>query len=291
MLAATVSVASWNGYDFHYLMPDAHVGRGELWRVVTSALPHVNFAHLLFNVWWLWDCGTLVESFYGPSKTGGMFLLLAAVSGSLQYALSDGGIGLSGVGYGLFGFLWLRCRAEPRLGGPLDKRTVAVFVLWFFACIVTTMTGMMRVGNVAHGAGAVAGILLALSLSRKAAVRRLAATATVLLAAAGLLGATVARPWVNLSSSRGLDEADLGWEAIEAHRYADAVRWLTEASRLAPVDATVWFNLGVAQQRLGLVRDAAASFERAFRLVPDDPRYRSAYEATRVPAAPVAPGQ
>lgn len=83
----------------------------EPWRLVISALPHMldlgrgDVFHLPFNLYWLWLFGTVIEDVYGHVKTFALFLLLAAGSQLAEYALFRGGIGLSGVTYGLFGLL------------------------------------------------------------------------------------------------------------------------------------------------------------------------------------------
>ena len=82
----------------------------------------------------------------------GIVLLFAAGSSAADYAVSFGGIGLSGVIYGLFGLLWVLSRYNPDRGA-VDPNTDVVFTAWFFLCIVLTYTGSMNVANVAHGAG------------------------------------------------------------------------------------------------------------------------------------------
>src|SRR5687767_2713344 len=110
--------------------------------------------HLAFNLYWLWVLGTLVEQSFGHVRTALLLVFLAAASGAADFALAEGGVGLSGVGYGLFGMLWVLSRRDPRFAGAVDSGTVALFVTWFFLCIVGTYFGTMNVGNVAHGAGA-----------------------------------------------------------------------------------------------------------------------------------------
>jgi Flp pilus assembly protein TadD len=54
-----------------------------------------------------------------------------------------------------------------------------------------------------------------------------------------------------------------GVEAIQAQDFADAARYLGEASRLAPDDPFVALNLGVAYQNLGELDKARAAYQHA----------------------------
>jgi membrane associated rhomboid family serine protease len=276
-----VSSAWWTGHDVSFLTEDAHVRRGEWWRFLTSAFPHVNAIHLAFNVYWVWVLGTLVETVFGHLPAAAIFVLFAVVSGAAEYALFDGGVGLSGVGYGLVALLWVLGRRDGRFAGAVDSTTIGLFVVWFLVCIATTVQGSMPVGNVAHAAGALVGALLGVTIASRDRRRFAGVAATLVLAVAGLLGATAARPYVNRSRHPGLDEARLGYEALDAKRDEEAVRWLDEATALDPKDARSWFNLGIAYQRLGKSKDAAAAYATAYRLEPTKAIYRLAHEASR----------
>jgi membrane associated rhomboid family serine protease len=105
VLAGGATLAWWANLDVSFAFESAEIRRGQVWRLLTSILPHVNIFHFLFNVYWLWFFGTIVERVYGPAKSAGLILLFALGSNSLDFAFMDGGVGLSGVGYGLFGLL------------------------------------------------------------------------------------------------------------------------------------------------------------------------------------------
>ncbi len=89
-------------------------------------------------------------------------------------------------------------------------------------------------------------------------------------AAAALRTALVLRPdydkpWVGLGS-----------EAFGTERLDEAVRCWTRAIRLEPQQgAGLWFNLGVTRQMRGEAVEAAAAFDRAEALMPDNPRVAS----------------
>ena len=75
LLSAGVSIAWWAKVDITPVLDTIDIRRGEVWRLITDVLPHVNFIHLLFNVLWLWTFGTLIEEKLGHAFTlGGVHL-------------------------------------------------------------------------------------------------------------------------------------------------------------------------------------------------------------------------
>ena len=287
LLAAGATLAWWRGADVSGLLETGDVRRGEVWRLVTSALLHADALHLAFNLYWLWVLGTLVEQSFGHVRTALLLVFLAAASGAADFALAEGGVGLSGVGYGLFGMLWVLSRRDPRFAGAVDSGTVALFVTWFFLCIVGTYFGTMNVGNVAHGAGAAFGALVGWAVSLRATRRALVSAATAVLALACVAGAVVGRPYVNFSKDAAVDEAILGVEALDEDRNHDAVSWLSDSVRMNPHDADAWFNLGIAHHRLGQLDHALRAYRRAHEIAPNDPDFKVALENF----APPFPGE
>jgi len=136
---------------------------------------------------------------YGTARTAGLYLFYAALAGVIEYALFQHGIGLSGVGYGLFGFMWLAGRRQSRFGAVVDAGVTQLFVGWFILCVVLTVLEVWPIANAAHGMGAVLGVLLAgATTERYTRERVMWIVALVAVVLACLLGATIARPHVNV---------------------------------------------------------------------------------------------
>ncbi|HWE93709.1 MAG TPA: rhomboid family intramembrane serine protease [Tepidisphaeraceae bacterium] len=276
-LAVGVSLAAWSGrIDVGSLYATVDIRRGQLWRVLTSTLPHVNFLHLAFNVYWTWVFGTLLEEVFGHARTSLIFVLLAVAGNGAEYAFLDGGVGLSGIGYGLFGLLWVLSRRDERFADAVDHNTVVTFVVWFFACIVMTVAGY-PIGNVAHGVGAATGALLGWAISSSG--RRKAATAAGLavVVAGVLVGVTFARPWINFSKTGGYAEGELAYDALLANHDTDAIRWYRDATRMQPGIAGYWFNLGIAYERMKRNSEAAGAYRRAVDIEPNNPTYQATW--------------
>jgi membrane associated rhomboid family serine protease len=265
LLAIGVTLAWWSKIDISPLFESAMIRRGELWRLVTSILPHTGFLHLAFNLYWLWIFGTLLEETLGHFRTAALILLFAIGSGAWEFAFASGGVGLSGVGYGLFGLLWMLSRYDERFKEAIDAKTVQLFVGWFFLCVIATYTGIMPVGNIAHGAGAVLGILTGLAIARVDS-RALFAAGLGAVLVTGVWGATLGRPRINLSKSGGYEEAKWGYDALLAHQNDRAVRWFRDAVTYQPKMPEFWYDLAFAYQQSGNMPDAFAGYRRAAEL-------------------------
>lgn len=265
LLSIGVTVAWWAGVDVSPLFETAMIRRGELWRLVTSIFPHVSVLHLMFNVYWLWVFGPLIEEVYGHAKAAGLVLLFAVVPNALEYAFASGGVGLSGVGYGLFGLIWVLSKRDERFHDAIDQRTIQLFVGWFFLCIVLTVANILPVGNIAHGSGAVIGALTGFAITLPERRVTIAASLGVILAFS-LWAATIGRPRVNLSQAPGDAEAKAGYDALMAGRNQDAAEWLRQAVSAEPKNDNYWTNLGVAYLRLGNESEALAAYRKALDL-------------------------
>jgi membrane associated rhomboid family serine protease len=208
-LALLATLAWWNQAEVSFLFSDARAFHGETWRLLTSCLPHVNLLHLVFNLYWIWVFGTLVEDAFGQARTGALLLFLAAGSSAVAGAFGEDGVGLSGVGYGLFALLWVLGRYDRYFREAVDNQTTVLFVGWFFVCIVLTHADAMRVGNIAHGAGAALGALAGLAVAERRFRPLLAAlTAGVFLSA--LTAGFFWRPGATAGALQPEDLAHLG---------------------------------------------------------------------------------
>ncbi|MCE2790980.1 MAG: rhomboid family intramembrane serine protease [Planctomycetota bacterium] len=163
----------------------ASIRLGEFWRLVTPVFIHFGVLHLVFNLIWLYQFGRLIEGRYGSLLLGSLCLVVAIASNFAQVAVPAqfGGAmpnpqdpnlmiylgGMSGVVYGLFGFIWVRSLQDPSSGFFLPTSTIVIMVGWLFFCMASDV-GMMSgtsdgvrssVANWAHGVGLVVGMAFA----------------------------------------------------------------------------------------------------------------------------------
>ncbi len=277
MAIAVTLMTGFGRWPIERFEVDPTAFHGQPWRLLASALPHLDVFHLAFNVYWLWVFGTLLEEVLGHARLLGLVCVLAAGSAAAQYALDTHAVGLSGVGYGLFALLWVLSSRDRRFAGGVDARTAQLFAAWFVLCVVATYLKVWAIANVAHGAGAVLGALLGAAMSARAPARRVAAASGVAVTlAASFAGATVLRPRVNLSHD-GIGSAQLGYQAIQEGRFDDAIGHYRDSIAMNGSKAATWYNLGIAYEDVGRGDEAVAAFRRSLELDPHSGPHRNAY--------------
>ncbi len=276
LLAITLTISWWSGTDLTYLLQDPSIAHGQIWRLLTSTLFHANLVHLFFNLYWIWILGTLIEDRFGAMPTLALFIYLALGSNAAEFALLNGCVGLSGIVYGVCGFIWMMSAKDERLADALDVRTVALLVACFLIGVVLSLVGVMPVANVAHLVGALLGALLGWTLTRS--WRHPAMLAAPPIAALSILIAlaTMIRPQVNRSQHAGEEEAYRGYQALADGRDQEAATWLRDATTASPNSASSWFNLGIAEQRQKNYLPAARAYQHALQLDPANAAYRKA---------------
>jgi GlpG protein len=121
------------------------VRAGEVWRLVTPIFVHGDVLHIFFNMWWLWDLGSMIEGRQSTWHLAALVLVIAICSNLAQYPFAGPNFfGMSGVVYGLFGYIWIRGKCDPVSGLFLHPTTVTMMIVWFFLCLVGV------IGNVAN---------------------------------------------------------------------------------------------------------------------------------------------
>jgi membrane associated rhomboid family serine protease len=153
---------NWDVYKRWGAPSAVDIFNGDFWGLITSNFLHVEIWHIAFNLYWLWVLGKKLE--FKLKKTFYIFFILssALVSSLAQLAFSDGtGIGLSGVGYALFGFLYVKSKTTEEFKNYLDRKTINLFIVWLILCVLLTRAGVWTVGNAAHIGGLLWGALTA----------------------------------------------------------------------------------------------------------------------------------
>lgn len=107
--------------QFELALYGAAVDQGQYYRLLTVALVHGGWLHLIFNMLALLSIGTLIENFYGRNKYI-IILLASLLAGSLTSYLFNPpqtiAVGASGMIFGLFGALAV---AGQALGANLKE--------------------------------------------------------------------------------------------------------------------------------------------------------------------------
>ena len=138
----------------------------EFWRLVTPVFLHFGAMHLVFNMVMLFQLGRLIETRYSSGTLAGLVLLTATISNLGQVAVPDswGGSdpsmvqdnlimllgGMSGVVYGLFGFVWVKSVIDPNSNFNISQVFVVIMIAWLFICMTPWGDNALGSGN-GHG--------------------------------------------------------------------------------------------------------------------------------------------
>lgn len=160
------STLSWFIYDQQLIFS------GQIWRLITPIFLHfptlgIIFAHLAFNMIWLYQFGNLIEQ----TDSSHFLLILIIVSGILsniaQDWMSSYGIfgGMSGVVYALLGYLFIIKKLNPRYPAGIQDN-IAYFLIGFMLISAIGLLGD-GIADTAHITGFIIGILFACWRARK----------------------------------------------------------------------------------------------------------------------------
>lgn len=146
------------------------IRQGQVWRLFTPMFLHFGILHLVFNMWWMKDLGSAIESVKGPWTLLGLAFTIAILSHVAQFYVSGPRFGgMSGVVFGLLGYMWMQGKFNPRGALHLNPQTVQFMMIWFVICL----TGMVGpVANTVHGVGAFVGMAWGYLSARREAGRR-----------------------------------------------------------------------------------------------------------------------
>lgn len=144
--------------------PIATGGVSALWTLFTMTLVHSRsqITHIVFNLMAFSVLGRLLETIYGSFRYGILLIALAWVASSAQIIFEHGiGIGLSGVVYGIFGFMIGASPNNPFLWWFV-KKNAPMLIGWAVLCLVLTQMHVLAIGNGAHFGGLIYGIIYGL---------------------------------------------------------------------------------------------------------------------------------
>ena len=140
------------------------VRAGEVWRLITPIFLHGDWMHIIFNMMMLVQLGRFIESRFGGAKLLALVMAIGIGSNLAEYLWKSPWFGgMSGVNYGLFGFLWMKGKFGRDQGWQLNPQTVQLMLMWMVLCF----TGMLGpIANGAHVGGLLIGALLGISSAR-----------------------------------------------------------------------------------------------------------------------------
>lgn len=167
ILCWTVFIASllgWAGTIFQQLKFYSYLNLEQIFqaphRLLGPALFHFSWLHIVFNTMWWWQLGGSVEQTFGRASLIKLFLATAVISNLGQFIVDGPNFaGLSGVVYGLVGYVWWLGWLLPEKGLTLSKPIVGFMLFWLLLGYTSILP--FNIANTAHLLGLVSGCCLA----------------------------------------------------------------------------------------------------------------------------------
>jgi len=241
---------------------------GEPWRIITYMFLHYGIIHFGFNMWCLWDLGTLAESLYGDWTFAVLYVLSGIGGGvvSLWWHPASVSAGASGAIFGVAGALIASLKLgdfslpRPMIAGTL--RSVVMFA--GYNLVFGAISG--RTDNACHIGGLVTGLVLGALIAvvapdRHEVFQRITVCLAVLAIVAG------AGWWVNQSLGYVV-VAQRGRMLLGQGRIDEGIVELERAVRVRPNYASAHFDLAHAYMMKAQLPQAEAELKRVIELEP-----------------------
>ena len=133
------------------------VRKGQIWRLVTPIFMHDtrSIMHILFNMYMFLFFAAIMEQLLGKVHLILFMLIVGIISNFTQFLVNGPNfVGMSGVLYGLFGYIWIRSKNEPGSQFFIDQTNVIILMGWLVICFLGIIP---NIANYAHAGGLVAG--------------------------------------------------------------------------------------------------------------------------------------
>jgi len=218
--------------------------RGDWWRILVSGLHHGSLLHLVLNALLIWSCGAVLEPRFGRRRYA--FFLTAAllISALPEIVIESNFIGLSGVGYALFGVLLILRRVDPQVAKFVSPQFVWMGFSWLFLCIPLTQLQVFAVANGAHLGGLLYGAFVGWQFFVVGQRRPWIAVLSL-----GLVHG-LAVCWVSYAVTPFRNGAYFAWKATDTRDFGNVVYW-QRATDLDPHQVWAWQHqiaIAVAEQ-------------------------------------------
>jgi membrane associated rhomboid family serine protease len=169
------------------------VADGEWWRIVTAGFLHASLLHILFNMFFIYFLGQLLEPALGKLRFGAVYgvSLLGGSLGALLLSNDSVTVGASGAAFGLLGAGIVAMRARG-----IDPMQSGLGMTLILNLGITLLIPGISIGG--HLGGLVAGALVALVLTTLGERRR---TLPAAYAAGVVIGVVLVVAAIALASS------------------------------------------------------------------------------------------
>lgn len=132
------------------------VRQGQLWRLISPIFVHGGPLHLLMNMLLMAQLASAIEVRYGWNRLLVLVISVAVFSNVLEYHFTSPAFcGMSGVVFGLFGFIWTQWKYYVNSGFTVPPNVTFLMLFLFVFCIIGgagTIANFVHWGGLASGA-------------------------------------------------------------------------------------------------------------------------------------------
>lgn len=181
---------------------------GKQWGLITNSFVHFEFGHLLINLLGTFLLATYIERRIGFWKLFLFGLTASFITSAYQLTFSnDAGIGLSGVNYSMFGFIFGKTFFDRKFKIPNQRIILFSMLVFIVLCEIMNQLNLWNVATIALVSGFIFGVLIALLGS---GYKRFGLVFNALLIAFAVLSVFYS-PWsAAWNCSRGIQFHELG---------------------------------------------------------------------------------
>jgi rhomboid protease GluP len=261
------------------------IREGQYWRLLTNIFLHAGYLHILFNMYGLFNLGSVLERVYGPTRF--LFLYLCSgIAGSVisWLATQSLSVGASGAVFGVAGVMVVYGFKHKN---TIPREMTSSFgkgALPFIALNLYLGFSHPQIDNYAHIGGLLAGMCLS-ALMNPADDPFLRSITTkhrfgwsnlaMQLASIAVLVYGASSAVRNYWPQRQVHQAETffrdGTHRLQEGRFDEAVAELGEAIAINPRDSRFHLSLGAAYFSLGEMQKGIAEFETFLKLAPNSP--------------------
>lgn len=146
--------------------PAIDIFSGKQWGLITNSFVHFEFGHLIINLFGTFLLATYIERRIGFWKLFLFGLAASFITSAFQLSFSsDAGIGLSGVNYSMFGFIYGKTFFDKKFKIPNQKVILFSMISFIILCELMNQLDLWNVATIALISGLIFGIITSLLIS------------------------------------------------------------------------------------------------------------------------------
>lgn len=139
---------------------------GMQWGLISNSFVHFEFGHLAINLFTTLLIASYVERRIGFWRLFGFGLMASFISSAFQLSFSDdAGIGLSGVNYALFGFIFGKTFLDQRFRIVTKNLALLVMILFIPFCEIMNRLYNWNIATIALSSGLIFGVIFSILFS------------------------------------------------------------------------------------------------------------------------------